>query len=309
MALHRLLGIEIGVPDPAQLDAFFGEIGLVGGGGTWGSEALPGQIRVCESPYRQLRTVRVGCEDERELAAIARRLEGMGAKPRLGGGALEVEDPLNHWKVIVEPARHFDVPRQPHRILNRPGERRRECARADVIVEDEPRPPRRLGHFVVGTPHIDETLRFFTEGLGFRVSDSVAGVAFFTRCSLDHHNLLIQPGPVPYLNHYAFEHDDVDALARAATLYLRAHADAHVDGPGRHPIGSNVFWYMRDPSGTFFEYFTDMDAITDDDAWQARDDWTLEGTWSVWSNREAPEVFFQPDDIDAVAAGFEEENR
>ena len=31
MALHRMLEMKIGVPDPATLDAFYQEIGLVGG--------------------------------------------------------------------------------------------------------------------------------------------------------------------------------------------------------------------------------------------------------------------------------------
>jgi catechol-2,3-dioxygenase len=180
--------------------------------------------------------------------------------------------------------------------------------RAEVIVESRPRPPRRLGHVVVGTPEVEKTKRLFVDGLGFRVSDVVAGMAFFTRCSPDHHNLLIQPGPVPYLNHYALELDDIDAVARAASLYTRAHPDAHVDGLGRHTIGGNVFWYMRDPSGTFFEYFTDMDAIDDDDAWRVRGDWSLEDSWSVWGSKDAPEVLFQPGDIEEVIAGYRKEN-
>ena len=308
MALHRLLGMTIGAPSPALLDSFYREIGLEGGEGRWGSAALPGQIRICESPYRQLRELRVGCEDEADLSAIARPLDGLGVKHRLVGGTLRLEDPLNHWNLVVEPAEPLDVPASPARASNRPGERLRCGERAEVIVESRPRPPRRLGHVVVGTPEVAQTKRLFVDGLGFRISDVVAGVAFFTRCSTDHHNLLIQPGPVPHLNHYALEHDDIDAVARAASLYVRAHADAHVDGPGRHTIGGNVSWYMRDPSGTFFEYFTDMDAIVDDDTWQVRDDWVLEDSWPIWGSKDGPEVLFQPGDIEEVIAGYRKEN-
>ena len=31
----------------------------------------------------------------------------------------------------------------------------------------------------------------------------MGGRGWFLRCSPDHHNMLITPGPVPYLNHYA----------------------------------------------------------------------------------------------------------
>ena len=37
MALHRLLGMEVGVPEPGVLDAFYNEIGFVGREGAWGS--------------------------------------------------------------------------------------------------------------------------------------------------------------------------------------------------------------------------------------------------------------------------------
>jgi len=118
--------------------------------------------------------------------------------------------------------------------------------------------------------------------------------------------LLLTPGPVPYLNHYALEHDDMDAVCRAATLYLRNHEGTQIAGPGRHQIGGNMFWYLRDPSGTFFEFFADMDRITDDDAWQVREDWPLDDSWSLWGDKEQPEVFFRPDDIDEVIEGWNE---
>ena len=41
MALHRMLDIEIGVADPATLDAFYQEIGFVGGDGLWGAADQP----------------------------------------------------------------------------------------------------------------------------------------------------------------------------------------------------------------------------------------------------------------------------
>ena len=82
------------------------------------------------------------------------------------------------------------------------------------------------------------------------------------RCSPDHHNLLVAPGRVPYLNHYALEHDDFDAVMKAATIYLEAHDDdRQIAGPGRHQIGGNIFWYMLDPAGNFFEYFAVFAAV------------------------------------------------
>ena len=41
MALHRLLGIEIGVPKPDILDGFYQEIGFTGGDHRWGPDGGP----------------------------------------------------------------------------------------------------------------------------------------------------------------------------------------------------------------------------------------------------------------------------
>lgn len=306
MALHRLLGMNIGTPAPVELDTFYREIGLEGGSGHWGTRDFPDQIDIVESPYRQLRQLRIGCHDEQDIANIAGRLGRLGVASRIANGELRVNDPCNGWEIVIQPAAESTETPHPGRHYNGPGDRRRIGERAEVTIESAPRPPRRLGHVVIGTPEIDKTRQFFMDGLGFRLSDAVAGIAFFLRCSADHHNFLIQPGPVPYLNHYAFEHDDIDAVARAASLYVRAHPQAHIDGLGRHVVGGNVFWYMKDPSGTFFEFFTDMDRLPDD--WQAREDWPLEDTWSSWGSPEPPEVFFQPQDMDAVAAGYTAES-
>jgi len=311
VALHRLMDIEIGVPDPSSLDDFYQEIGFTGGSGSWGAADQPGQIRIVEAPYRQLRTVRVACEAEAELDATARRLDDLGVKYQTGGGRLSVQDPHNPWQFIVEPAPVSDIAPQPERLRNAPGRRHRLGERAEVIVEKTPRPPRRLGHVVVGSPRPIETIQLLTDGLGFRVSDTVGGgLAAFLRCSPDHHNMLVTPGQAPYLNHYALEHDDFDAVMTAATRYLRAHGDERqIAGPGRHQIGGNIFWYMLDPSGTFFEYFADMDRIVDDEAWVIRTDWNPADSWSVWGDPHQPEVFFAPKDIDEIVAGWSQAQR
>ena len=58
--------------------------------------------------------------------------------------------------------------------------------------------PRKLGHAVLGTTDQEASQRFFTDGVGFKVSDLVKGTAAFIRCSTDHHNLLIQQAPISF---------------------------------------------------------------------------------------------------------------
>jgi len=125
MALHRLLSMEIGVPDPASLDDFYREIALTGSDGQWGPGDHPGQIRVVEAPYRQLRRMRVACEGEEDLDRAARNLDELGVKYETGGGMLRCTDPINAWEVVLEPAEIRDVSTQPVRVVNRPGDRPR----------------------------------------------------------------------------------------------------------------------------------------------------------------------------------------
>lgn len=308
MALHRFLGMEIGVPEPEALAACYRDLGLVGEGASWGSSELPDQIHIVEAPYRQLRAMRLGCESQRDLAALTRRLGALGIAARESAGCVACTDPSGSWEVIVEVAPAAPLGQPPSRLTNGPGARARAGARADVVTEPRPRPPRRLAHVVVGSPDPLGSAKFFLEGVGFRMSDQVAGLLTFMRCSSDHHNLLVQPAPVPYLNHYAFEFDDIDAIGAAASRYLSGREERHVVGLGRHAIGSNVFWYMNDPCGTMFEFFSDMDDIPDDEAWTPRTDWEL-GEFATWGPKQPPHEFAFPPDLEAIARAREAERR
>ncbi len=35
-----------------------------------------------------------------------------------------------------------------------------------------------------------------------------------------------------------------------------------------------------------------------------REDWPMDDAWSLWGEKDQPEVFFRPDDIDEVMAGW-----
>lgn len=306
MALHNLLSIDLAVPRPEELAAFYGEIGFTSSGGGFGGAEAPDQIRIAEAPFRQFRRMRVACDGEQDLKSAQDRLQALGVTATSSNGRLEVTDPVNRWVIELLPQARRDVTPQPPRALNRPGVRDRLNTRAEVITEAGTRAPRRLGHVVLGSPDPKRTVALFT-ALGFRTSDTIGGgIATFLRCSPDHHNLLVAPAPAPYLNHYALEQDDFDAVMKGATRYLERHGrDRHVAGPGRHTVGGNVFWYMRDPAGNYCEFFTDMDQIVDDDAWQA-EDWTGAGHWSVWGEQEQPEAMFRPDDMPAIIAGWKQ---
>jgi catechol 2,3-dioxygenase-like lactoylglutathione lyase family enzyme len=205
-------------------------------------------------------------------------------------------------RVVVEVMPRVTQGTEPAAPLNGPGRTQRENQRAPAILTDEPIRPRRLGHVVIGTPDFEASQRFFEQGIGFKVSDQVVGLAAFMRCSTDHHNLLIQPSPVAFLHHTSWQVGDVDEVGRGASRMLEGHPERHVWGLGRHFIGSNFFWYLRDPAGNFSEYYSDMDAITDDQLWKP-------GTWEpslaalyAWGP-DVPPSMLEPDDLAELMAG------
>jgi catechol-2,3-dioxygenase len=165
-------------------------------------------------------------------------------------------------------------------------------------------PPRRVGHVVFGSTDVASSVAFYRDGIGMLVSDMVGGgIGCFLRCSSDHHNLLLMPAPVPCLNHYAVEMDDVDAIGSVGMRVVSDHPDATVYGIGRHVLGANLFWYLLDPAGGMFELFADMDQITDDERWeseQRRDDWDP-FTIASWEPAPSTPDFFLPADIEDLA--------
>ena len=312
MALNGLLDIELGVPNPDELMDFWERRGMLRtADGVLGTADRSVQLRVTEAGYRHMSELHMSCETELDLADIAGRIGDMGVESQIADTRLTCIDPVFQHRVVIDvTAPHLLTPTQ-RRAWNHPGEQDRTGARAEAITEAVPRPPRRLGHFVLGTPHLEKALAFFFDGLGFKVSDQVLqGVATFGRIEQDHHNLLIQPGPTSYINHYAMEVDDVDAIGKAGQAVLDERDDASVVGVGRHFLGSNVFWYLTDPSGTMFEFFSDIDQIIDDDAWErdhCKRDWMgADGPapFAIWGPQE-PEVFFNPADLPEIGAARE----
>lgn len=310
MALNGLLDIELSVPNPGELAAFWERRGLRrSDDGVLGTTERDVQLRVAEAPYRHLSELHLSCEHEKDLADISSRIGEMGVTSSTDGTTLRCNDPVLGHSVVIDVGAPAPLSPVASRVTNGPGESTRRDARAEAIMEDRPRPPRRLGHVVFGTPKFAEATAFFVDGLGFRVSDQIlGGVATFARVETDHHNLLIAPGPTGHLNHYAFEVDDIDAIGKAGTAVVAEREDASVVGVGRHNLGANLFWYLTDPSGTMFEFFADMDQIVDDEVWERdhlKREW--EGAdgpagFSIWGPKDPPDVFFNQPDLAQIAA-------
>ena len=302
MSLHRLRSITIGVPSVEAVRGFYRDFGL--------EETSPGrfetadggeQLRLAEAPRRALLALAIGVDDGDDLGRVAGSLAKLGVTVERDPRSLRAVDAVTGIGVelVIEPR---IAQKPPVRVeTNLPGDAVRIDARSPAVPPAVSK-PRRLQHVVVTSSDPAASRRFFTEGIGFQVSDEIAGIgASFMRCSTDHHNVLVQPGPFSFLHHTAWEMDDVDAVGRAAAAMVAGDASRHVWGLGRHAIGSNYFWYLRDPAGNFAEYSSDLDVIADAEAWKVASSLPAHGL-AAWAPP-VPAAFLAPEDIMALARG------
>jgi len=136
--------------------------------------------------------------------------------------------------------------------------------------------------------------RLLVDGLGFKVSDELPGIGAFLRCSTDHHNVFVQEAPIRFMHHAAWEVDDADEIGRGGKAMVDADPSRHVWGFGRHYVGSNFFWYLRDPAGNYAEYYSDIDFIDDEAAWNPGKVEGMLGLYA-WGPPVPPEFIAPPD--------------
>ncbi|MCB1250481.1 MAG: VOC family protein [Acidimicrobiales bacterium] len=270
MPLHRITSIDVAVPDVAAASAFYAAFGLIDDGDGWFVTRDGGrQLRLVPAPRRGLRRLGLAAGSPDDLDRIARSLAALDidvAHDRRSDECLVLTEPATGLPIELEVAAPVQAAGVlPSPVANRPGDAPRRGRPADGVRRTEPVRPSNLTHLVLGTPDFATTLGVLTDGLGLEISDQLPGVIAFTRAGEVHHTVAVQAAPGPQLHHVAYEVDDADEVGRGASALLMDDPGRHVWGMGRHAIGSNVFWYLRDPAGNFVEYTADVDRIDDGD--------------------------------------------
>lgn len=123
--------------------------------------------------------------------------------------------------------------------------------------------PCRLCHVVLNTAQIDLIVEFYTDVLGFCVSDWIENQMVFLRCNRKHHVIAFNRADHASVNHVAYVMANVDGVMRGLAN-LRARGQEPDWGPGRHGPGNNIFCYFKDPAGYVSEFSSDMDYIEDE---------------------------------------------
>ena len=309
MPLHRVAKVTVGVPNVDETAAYYDEFGLTrsqDGRAAFSTTHGGEQLELRAAPRRSLLEFRLACDDPDDLDRVASSLASGGYPVRRNGNTVRTREPVSGAVGVVEVLPRLVQPRQDPTPYNGVGRLERENTRAPGIQRQEAVTPRKLGHFVLGSTDYDATRAFFLDGLGFRLTDQVPGLSSFMRCSTDHHNVLVLPAPVDFMHHTSWQVDDIDEVGRGATAMLDGNPERHVWGLGRHHIGSNFFWYLKDPAGNFSEYYSDMDAIVDDQTWTPED---FEGTAGLYRwGPPPPPSFLHPEDLASLMTGSHSES-
>lgn len=133
------------------------------------------------------------------------------------------------------------------------------------------RTPLKFGHVTFMTTLMTESVRFYRDALGFRISDTVEGeLATWMRCNPDHHGIALLAAARACVNHYAFDVENWETLKDYCD-HLHRHNVPIIYGPGRHGPGNNLFIYLPDPAGNIIELTSELLHVLDEASYQPQD--------------------------------------
>jgi catechol 2,3-dioxygenase len=288
MAVRTFLHYALEVPDQTAGQKFYQDFGLVDETGSRDAVTLRparqsrASVLLFGGSRKRLHHLCYGATGE-DFAAVRAGLQRAGVAevdPPRGApeGGLWFRDPDANL-VNVREEKGQVAPADPPLQLNGPGYAPRQAVRG-CPPRGEGASPRRLGHVLLFTPDLNRQIDFYVGTLGMKLSDRSGEIIAFLRCNTDHHTLALLSSSGPGFHHGSFEVGSVDEIAMgAARMADRGWQPGW--GLGRHVIGSNFFYYIRDPWGGFAEYFYDLDHIPEACAWEPRD-FPAEDALYVW---------------------------
>ena len=143
--------------------------------------------------------------------------------------------------------------------------------------------PYALQHLAIRSTHMETMVDFYTEALGFDISDWLLRECVWMRCNTDHHSLILMQGK-PDIDHVGFS-ISAGAELLAWADYMSRQQRPILWGPGRHGAGNDLFLRFADAEGVHIElsaelqqYF-DRDVTTPPRLWHSRS--TALNLWGV----------------------------
>ncbi|MES2941317.1 MAG: VOC family protein [Pseudomonadota bacterium] len=238
--------IHLYSPDPLTAARFYSQAyGMVVEpvGSTSYHCSAPGRcVQISKGPANQLAYAHYVFGQPEAWQAFSARVQGLDQQPLPAGEAassIALKDPDGNVIVFSEPAELASVESQ-----------------AGL-------PPATLQHFALRTPNLPVMLAFYTERLGFVLSDAVKDPegqlrACFLRTDALHHALALFFAPISCFDHQSFEAPDWASMKTWGD-HMAAIRVPIVWGIGRHGPGNDVFFMVRDPDGNLAEISSEIE--------------------------------------------------
>jgi catechol 2,3-dioxygenase-like lactoylglutathione lyase family enzyme len=277
LGVHSLDRFAFSVPDLGVAERFYAAFGLdarrdgdrldlytQGHAHCWGSVHANGRPK-------KLQYLSYGAYAE-DFDALARRIAANGSvapHPLSDGQGVWTRDPDGTpIRIVVAPkvspsTRSSPAPSPP--VATGKGAAPKRSA-------TQPVRPRHLSHVLLFTPDVDRQVAFYRDVLGLRLSDRSADIIAFMHGAhaSDHHLVAFAKSDAPGYHHSSWDVASLDDVGVGAES-MKARGYAHGWGVGRHVLGSNYFYYVQDPWGSWAEYSHGIDFVPADVEWPAAD--------------------------------------
>lgn len=290
LRVQHLAGYGLEVPDLAVAEQFFSAFGLNAQRASGALQMLsdagltsggtPEIVAVQGGAHKRLHHLSFAIRAE-DLAGFEEHLHNLSIRtvtPPFGAvrEGLWFQDPWGTWINLVPVAAAAKIVLAPTTIQPRVDRHLWQELRKPVK-------PRKLGHLLMFTPDWEESEAFFGRALGLRVADRAVGKVSFMSGGTgvrDHHCFGLIKDTHRGFQHSSFHVDSLDEVGLGGLQMFKAGYKEGF-GVGRHALASNLFHYTRDPWGSWIEYYSDMDKISE--AWISKDWNDLPYIWPQWA--------------------------
>jgi catechol 2,3-dioxygenase-like lactoylglutathione lyase family enzyme len=122
--------------------------------------------------------------------------------------------------------------------------------------------PARLQHTVFQTTDLERVVAFYTDVVGFSISDEVVDdrgkiAVVFHRSGDEHHSLAFFQGSQNAWDHHGYETNEWSDIRDRADCFASINVPIFF-GPGRHGPGNNLFFMVTDPDGNRLAFSAEL---------------------------------------------------
>jgi catechol 2,3-dioxygenase-like lactoylglutathione lyase family enzyme len=302
-AVHSLQRFVFSVPDLDVAERFYTEFGLDVRRApahidlhTFGHPHCWGAVLAAPGP-KKLQYLSFGVF-EHDLAPLLQHLDRIGVardKPHPlsdGAGVWIRDSDGNALQLVVADKVSPDEPALQASPAIHPADRGAAPARSRAGRAH----PRRMSHVLLFSTDVLRSVKFYSDALGLRLSDRSGEIIAFMHGAhaSDHHMLAFAKSGHPGYHHSSWDVASIDDIG-LGMQHMVACGYERGWGIGRHVIGSNYFYYVQDPWGSFAEYSYDIDFIAATVDWPAADH-PAEDSFYVWGPA-PPDYFIQNHEV------------